>query len=84
MEKADNQVFHQTDGQANGNQIHDNSETKNAEEMPLTEPPRSSPPQMDSGFTAWIQCLSCSCLWFATWGIANSFGMSYLKIDSKH
>jgi hypothetical protein len=46
-----------------------NGSTKDVKESP----PAPTPLPMDRGF-AWVQCLGCSCLWFGTWGIANSFG----------
>ncbi|KAK5119243.1 hypothetical protein LTR85_007857 [Meristemomyces frigidus] len=36
--------------------------------------PSPSPPA-DGGLVAWTQCANTFCLWFAAWGLVNSFGV---------
>lgn len=33
------------------------------------------PPPPNGGFVAWLQCANTFCLWFAAWGLVNSFGV---------
>lgn len=42
-------------------------------ELEQDAPNKSSPP--DGGFEAWKQCANVFLLWFASWGLVNSFGV---------
>jgi hypothetical protein len=44
-------------------------------------PPELSPPP-DGGFVAWLQCAAGFCVFFNTWGLLTSFGMTWLAQDS--
>ena len=38
-------------------------------------PPVTLPPPPNGGTVAWVQCGGTFCLWFAAWGLVNSFGL---------
>ena len=40
-------------------------------------PSQAPPPPPNGGSLAWTQCAGIFCLWFAAWGLVNSFGRRY-------
>jgi len=64
--------------------VSDNPMCSNALKKQALEPtfqlPASSPPSASvTGALPWLQCANTFCLWFAAWGLVNSFGQWLLS-----